>query len=85
MRWLSVLVVSVLVVVAAPWVGAAEVGSLIASLWFERRGGTEYLDTSDVTRLVGTAYGVALGIAALDGPWAGELVEATRASRGKTR
>lgn len=41
---------------------AAAIGHLIADLWFARRGGTEYLDTSDITGLVGTAYGVALGI-----------------------
>lgn len=59
------------------WVsGPAEVGSLIAELWFARRGGTEYLDTFDIPGLVGTAYGVALGIVGVDPGLAERLVMA---------
>lgn len=79
---LAPMIVPVLDAAVHRWVsGPAEVGSLIADLWFERRGGTEYLDTFDIPGLVGTAYGVALGVVAVDRPLAVSLLMADLSSR----
>ena len=72
---LAPMFVPVLEAVVHRWVSSAgEIGALIADLWFERRGGTEYLDTFDIPGVVGTAYGVALGIVGVDRSLAVRLV-----------
>ena len=72
---LAPMFVPVLDAIVHRWVSSAvETGALIADLWFERRGRTEYLDTFDIPGLVGTAYGAALGLVGVDGALAVRLV-----------